>query len=128
LRDGSVDLVVSAFVARNLPDLPRALREMRRVLAPGGSVLVLEITGPSGALRRAIFLAYFDRVVPWLGAAIGSEGPYRYLPESLRSFPRASEFVSLLGDAGFQRPVARPQSGGIVTTFLGDVPGRGQRG
>jgi demethylmenaquinone methyltransferase/2-methoxy-6-polyprenyl-1,4-benzoquinol methylase len=121
-RDGSFDLVVSAFVARNLPDLPEALAEMRRMLRPGGSVLILEITGPTAPWSRALFLAYFDRVVPWLGASVGSEGPYRYLPESLRSFPPPTEVVRRLAEAGFDRPVARPQSGGIVTTFLGDLP------
>jgi len=119
--DGSFDLVTNAFVARNLSDLPRALAEMRRVLRPGGVLLTLEITEPTAPLFGALFHAYFDQVVPWMGAAVASEGPYRYLPESLRSLPSRSAFVGLLRAAGFGRTVARPQSFGIVTTYLAEA-------
>lgn len=122
-RDGRFDLVASAFVARNLPDLPGALREMHRVLAPGGSVLMLDITGPPGPWARRMFLGYFGRVVPWMGAAIGSEGPYTYLPRSLRHLPPVPELVDWLRAAGFDRAEARPLSGGIVTAFLGTRTG-----
>jgi demethylmenaquinone methyltransferase/2-methoxy-6-polyprenyl-1,4-benzoquinol methylase len=125
-RDGSFDLVVSAFVARNLPSLSTAFRELARVLAPGGTLAVLDITGPSDPRIRALFLAYFDRIVPWLGAAVHSAGPYRYLPESLRHLPPSERIVELLTDAGFLRAAALPQSMGIVTTFLGELPERAQ--
>jgi demethylmenaquinone methyltransferase/2-methoxy-6-polyprenyl-1,4-benzoquinol methylase len=120
--DGSFDLVLSAFVVRNLPDLPRAFSEIRRVLRPGGTVFTLEITEPPNALVGRMFHAYFDHVVPWLGVAAGSAGPYRYLPESLRHLPGRAEMLALLERAGFSRPVAAPQSLGIVTTYLGEVP------
>jgi demethylmenaquinone methyltransferase/2-methoxy-6-polyprenyl-1,4-benzoquinol methylase len=119
--DGSFDLVTNAFVARNLSDLPRALGEMRRVLRPGGVLLTLEITEPTSPGFGAFFHAYFDQVVPWMGSAVASEGPYRYLPESLRSLPSRAEFVGLLRAAGFPRTVARPQSFGIVTTYLAEA-------
>jgi demethylmenaquinone methyltransferase / 2-methoxy-6-polyprenyl-1,4-benzoquinol methylase len=122
-RDGSFDLAMSAFVVRSLPDLPRALREFRRVLRPGGTLLTLEITEPVDRAFGRLFHAYFDAVVPWLGAAIGSEGPYRYLPESLRALPSPPAFVGLLRDAGFARAEAHPQSLGIVTTFLARATG-----
>jgi demethylmenaquinone methyltransferase / 2-methoxy-6-polyprenyl-1,4-benzoquinol methylase len=117
-RDGSFDLAMSAFVVRSLPDLGPTLSEFRRVLAPGGTLLTLEITEPTDARFGRLFHAYFDAVVPWLGAAIGSEGPYRYLPESLRALPGRPEFLALLRSAGFPRAEAFPQSMGIVTTFL----------
>jgi len=119
--DGAFDLVTNAFVARNLADLPTALAEMRRVLRPGGVLLTLEITEPASPAFSRLFHAYFDRVVPWLGAAVESAGPYRYLPESLRSLPSRSEFVRTLTEVGFARTVALPQSLGIVTTFLAEV-------
>ncbi len=125
---GRFDAVLSAFVARNLPDLAGAFAEMRRVLAPGGSVLTLEITGPASPRARAAFLAYFDRVVPGLGALVGSEGPYRYLPESLRHLPERGAVLGLLDRAGFVRRAARPQSLGIVTSFLGEAGAPSQRG
>jgi demethylmenaquinone methyltransferase/2-methoxy-6-polyprenyl-1,4-benzoquinol methylase len=121
-RDAQFDLVVSGFVARNLPDLPGAFAEVRRVLAPGGSAMILDITGPSQPFLRSLFLAYFDSVVPLLGAAVGSEGPYTYLPRSLRHLPTTPEIVGLLRTVGFARAEARPQSGGIVTAFLATVP------
>ena len=125
--DAAFDLVTNAFLARNLRDLSVALGEMRRVLRPNGVLLTLEITEPVSPAFARIFHAYFDRVVPLLGAAAGSAGPYRYLPESLRTLPPRSEFVRALEAAGFPRVVAIPQSGGIVTTFLAEAaPARPQ--
>ena len=120
--DGAFDLVTNAFVARNLADLPKALREMGRVLRPGGVLLTLEITEPVSPAFGRLFHAYFDRFVPWLGSAVRSAGPYRYLPESLRTLPPRSEFLATLRDAGFSRTRAVPQSLGIVTTFLAETP------
>jgi demethylmenaquinone methyltransferase/2-methoxy-6-polyprenyl-1,4-benzoquinol methylase len=120
---GTFDLVLSAFVARNLPDLPAAFREFRRVLAPGGTVLTLEITEPPSSTVAGLFHAYFDHVVPWLGAAVASAGPYRYLPESLRFLPGREGFLRLMAEAGFVETVAAPQSLGVVTSYLGSVPG-----
>ena len=119
--DGVFDLVTNAFVARNLSDLGAAFREVRRVLRPGGVFLTLEITEPPSATVNRLFHAYFDRVVPWLGGAVGSAGPYRYLPQSLRSLPDRASFATLLGRNGFPRVVSRPQSAGIVTTFLAEA-------
>lgn len=119
--DGSFDLVTNAFVARNLSDLGSAFREVRRVLRPGGVFLTLEITEPASPLVNRLFHAYFDRVVPWLGSAVGSAGPYRYLPKSLKTLPDPGSFLSLLSECGFPRVSAHPQSSGIVTTFLAEA-------
>jgi demethylmenaquinone methyltransferase/2-methoxy-6-polyprenyl-1,4-benzoquinol methylase len=123
--DATFDVATNAFLARNLLDLGAALAEMRRVLRPGGVLLVLEITEPVSPSFAAVFHAYFDHVVPWLGAAVDSEGPYRYLPESLRRLPPRPAFRDALRRAGFSRTEARTQSLGIVTAFLaeaGEVP------
>jgi len=125
--DGSFDLVTNAFVARNLSDLERTLAELRRVLRPGGVLLTLEITEPVSGAVRTLFHAYFDTVVPLLGRAAGSEGPYRYLPESLRTLPSRTTFVGLLRAAGFPRVSAPTQSGGIVTTFLAEAGAPGDQ-
>ena len=119
--DGSFDLVTNAFVARNLSDLVGAFREVHRVLRPAGVFLTLEITEPVSPAINRFFHAYFDRVVPWLGGAVGSAGPYRYLPQSLRTLPDRSTFLTLLSATGFSRTTARPQSAGIVTTFLAEA-------
>jgi demethylmenaquinone methyltransferase / 2-methoxy-6-polyprenyl-1,4-benzoquinol methylase len=119
--DGSFDLVTNAFVARNLARLDTAFREVRRVLRPGGVFLTLEITEPASPLVNHLFHAYFDRVVPLLGSAVGSSGPYRYLPKSLGTLPDTRTLLALLGQSGFPRATARPQSSGIVTTFLAEA-------
>ncbi len=120
---GSFDVAMSAFVARNLPDLGRAFRELRRVLAPGGTLLTLEITEPDSAAVRRGFHAYFDNLVPALGRLVGSEGPYTYLPESLRHLPGRAEMLGLLERSGFPLVRAVPQSLGIVTAYLAGVGG-----
>ncbi len=119
--DSTFDVAMSAFVVRNLVGLPEAFREFRRVLRPGGTLLTLEITEPSSAALRSLFHAYFDHVVPWLGAAVHSAGPYRYLPDSLRRLPDRATMLGLLRGAGFERTEARPQSMGIVTSYLAGV-------
>jgi len=122
---GTFDLVTNAFLARNLADLPIAFAEMCRVLRPGGTLLTLEITEPVSPAFGRLFHAYFDRVVPSLGAVIASEGPYRYLPESLKSLPGRPELLATFRRVGFRRAEAYPQSMGIVTTFLAEA-GPGQ--
>jgi demethylmenaquinone methyltransferase / 2-methoxy-6-polyprenyl-1,4-benzoquinol methylase len=119
--DGTFDLVSNAFLVRNLVDLPAAFAEMRRVLRPGGTLLILEITEPVSPAFGRMFHAYFDHVVPWLGAAVDSAGPYRYLPESLKRLPPRAELVRALKAAGFPRTEAHLQSMGIVTAFLGEA-------
>lgn len=116
--DAAFDLVSSAFVLRNFADLGTALEESRRVLRPGGVLLTLEITEPISPAVRRLFHAYFDRVVPALGSVVGSAGPYRYLPDSLRALPDRAAIVRAMERAGFDRVVAPTQSLGIVTTFL----------
>lgn len=124
-EDASFDLVANAFVLRNLRSLPEGLAEMRRVLRPGGVLLSLEVGEPDDRWVRAVFHAHFDRVVPMLGRAFSSEGPYRYLPESLRHLPDRASMLRLHGEAGFGRREARLQSLGIVTTYLAEAGASG---
>jgi len=119
--DATFDLVTNGFLLRNLPSLTPAFREMRRVLRPGGVLLSLELGEPVPPLFGRLFHAYFDHVVPILGRAVGSEGPYRYLPESLRGLPSRADLVEILRDSGFPRATARLQSMGIVTAFYAEA-------
>ncbi len=121
---GTFDLGLSAFVVRNLPRLPDAFRELRRVIVPGGTLMTLEVAEPDSPVVRRVFHAYFDAVVPFLGGLAHSAGPYRYLPDSLRSLPSRTGMVELLRSAGFDPVRAVTQSGGIVTTYLARVPVR----
>ncbi|MCI4338113.1 MAG: ubiquinone/menaquinone biosynthesis methyltransferase [Thermoplasmata archaeon] len=122
IADRSIDLCTSAFLLRNLSDLGQGFREIHRVLRPGGTMLALEITEPEGSAFRSLFHAYFDHVVPALGAAVGSAGPYRYLPDSLRSLPSRAHLLALLGESGLDRAQAHPLSGGTVTSYLASAP------
>ena len=116
--DGLFDLATSGFVARNLRELGHAFAELARVLRPGGTLLTLEVSEPGSPAVRGVFHAHFDHVVPLLGRAFGREGPYRYLPESLKSFPPSERLLATLRANGFDRLRAVPMSLGIVTAYL----------
>ena len=102
LPDLSVDRVISGFTLRNIGDLPRALREMRRVLRPGGRVVLLELSHPPNAAFGAVYRWYFGSVAPRVAALLGGDpAAYRYLPRSLRPFPTAEALAAMLEEAGF---------------------------
>jgi len=114
-RDGTFDAVVSAFVVRNLADLDGGLRETARVLRRGGVLGVLEFALPQSAVFGAAFRFYFSRILPALGRIVsGVDGPYRYLPESVRTFPGARALSERIGGAGFHGVDYRLLTGGIA--------------
>ena len=113
--DGTFDAVASAFVLRNLVDLPAAFAEMARVLRPGGRIVALDIThpppGPLGALMRF----GFEQGVTRLAGALSGQGrAYRYLPSSLEGYPPADDLSRLIESAGAERVRYRRFGGGIV--------------
>jgi demethylmenaquinone methyltransferase/2-methoxy-6-polyprenyl-1,4-benzoquinol methylase len=114
---GAFGGAASAFVLRNLHDLPAALTELARVVRPGGPVALVDITEPPNPLLRRAFDAYFARVAPALGSLVGKRDAYRYLVRSLGQLPPADRVVAALGDAGFEGARARPLTGGMVTLF-----------
>lgn len=122
-RSGSVGAVTVAFGIRNVEDASGALLEMRRVLRPGGLVAVLEFSLPRSSALRAAYLFYFRHVLPRIGGWIsGVSGAYRYLPESVLTFPQGEAFRRLLGDSGFGTVREIRLSGGIATLYLGVKP------
>lgn len=101
--DGSMAAVVSAFTLRNVADLPQALAEMRRVVAPGGPVLCLELSQPRLPGFRSLFRLYFTRLVPLLGALVArSRAAYTYLPQSVDAFLSPEGLARAMEDAGLQ--------------------------
>ena len=106
--DGAFDGAFSAFCVRNLADLPRAMRELRRVVRPGGRIAVLEFFRPE---RSRLFFdkLYNARVLPSLGWAVtGDRAAYQYLPASIAAFRSRDEYAALLREAGFPEVDARP--------------------
>ncbi len=112
---GSFDCVTNAFLLRNLPDLPAGLREMGRVLRPGGYLVCLDMTPPPPGPFGAAYRLYFNRIVPPLaGLLSGDMAAYRYLPNSLRGFPDAAALVAMLESVGLTQVAVRKLGGGTV--------------
>jgi demethylmenaquinone methyltransferase/2-methoxy-6-polyprenyl-1,4-benzoquinol methylase len=116
-RDGAFASAGSAFVLRNLMDLPGAFAELARVIRPGGAIVLVDITEPRSRVLRSMFDAYFGTAAPALGALVGKRQAYRYLVRSLAQLPPPDEVCDVLGAAGFDAAVAEPLTGGMVTLF-----------
>ncbi|GAB2503494.1 bifunctional demethylmenaquinone methyltransferase/2-methoxy-6-polyprenyl-1,4-benzoquinol methylase UbiE [Lysobacter humi (ex Lee et al. 2017)] len=118
--DGAFDLVTIAFGLRNVTDKDAALREMHRVLRPGGQARVLEFSKVTQDWFRPLYDFHSFNVLPKLGAMIaGDEASYRYLAESIRKHPPQDELRGMMEAAGFARAGYRNLSGGIVAVHTG---------
>jgi len=113
------DAVTVGFGVRNLADLDRGLREMARVLKPGGRAVILEITQPTRPPLSLFYSLWFDRIVPLLGALSSNPEAYSYLPESVRSFPSPRGLAEKMDDAGFKAIRYTVLAGGIIAIHSG---------
>lgn len=113
------DLVTSAFGFRNLADYDAGLREIVRVLRPGGECGILDFGEPKGAMG-ALYRIYFKRVLPRVGTMIsGVRGPYTYLPASVERFPPPEEMLARMQSAGFSEATWTPYTFGIAGLYRG---------
>ena len=120
-EDDSFDAATVGFGARNFSDLSAGLREMTRVVRPGGRVVVLEITTPQRPPLSTFFELWFDRVVPALGRFAGDSDAYTYLPASVRRFPGPDALAAVMWDAGLRDVRYVLTAGGIIALHSGTV-------
>lgn len=116
----SFDVATISFGIRNVPDVPKALKEINRILKPGGRGMVLEFSLPANPIIRAGYLFYFRHILTRIGALIsGDAQAYTYLNKTVEAFPYGEAFVKLMDDAGFDRVDAIPLTFGIATLYVG---------
>ena len=121
--DAEFAAVTVGWGARNVPDIPRAFSEMRRVTRPGGRVVCLESTAPEHGAGARFHCVWMGRVVPLLGRLVtGDAVAYAYLPVSVEAFPRAEGLAAIMAAAGLVQVRYRRFGFGAVAIHVGDVP------
>jgi demethylmenaquinone methyltransferase/2-methoxy-6-polyprenyl-1,4-benzoquinol methylase len=119
-NDGYFDAISISFGIRNVEDVELALKEMRRVLAPNGKLLILECSQPNSTMLKGAHKLFLQHVAPLLGRLIArNSSAYRYLADTVETFPYGEAFCNLVKKAGFNTCNAYPMSFGIATLYVG---------
>jgi len=117
--DAQFDIVTTGYGLRNVPDLARAVTEIRRVLRPGGTLVSLDFNRPDSALVRGVYLAYLSVVGGVLGWVLHRDpDTYRYIPASIRRYPGAGRVAGLLEAEGFARAEWTAVLGGLMAIHV----------
>lgn len=117
-KSDSFDGVMCAYGVRNFENLEAGLKEMNRVLRPGGKLVILEFSKPETFPIKQLFGIYFKFLLPWIGRLVSKHHrAYTYLPESVKAFPQGKEFCSILKDCGYIKPKAKALTFGITTLY-----------
>lgn len=118
-EESSFGAVTVAFGVRNFENLEQGLRDMRRVLEPGGTLAVLEFSQPTAWPLRSLYLFYFKNILPRIGRMVSKDASaYTYLPNSVQAFPYGEAFAAKLREAGFQSVRVRPLTFGVASLYL----------
>lgn len=120
-EDGTFDRVTVAFGVRNFENREKGLKEMLRVLRPGGELVILELSVPSNAVMRWLYKLYFLHVLPVIGGKVsGDKAAYKYLPASVLNFPGKKEFMQTLRDCGYRNVRHKSFTFGICRMYCGE--------
>jgi demethylmenaquinone methyltransferase/2-methoxy-6-polyprenyl-1,4-benzoquinol methylase len=118
--DNSFDFVTIGFGLRNVPDIVKTLKEMKRVVKPGGKIVCLELSKPTWQPFKGIYYFYFEKLLPLMGKwFVKRYEQYRWLPESLASFPDLQALAELFRDVGIRNVKAYPLTGGVAALHIG---------
>jgi len=121
--DRSFEAATIAFGLRNLADVGAGIKELLRILKPGGSVVVLEFSKPNVPVLNSLFKFYFTKVLPRFGGWIsGSKSAYQYLPDSVTRFPDQQELAAMMRVAGFENVNFKNLTGGVAALHVGTRP------
>jgi demethylmenaquinone methyltransferase / 2-methoxy-6-polyprenyl-1,4-benzoquinol methylase len=122
-QDAAFDAAVISFGLRNVSDVPGALREMARVVRPGGRLVICEFSRPTWRPFRLLYLNYLMRALPWVARRVSSNADaYVYLAESIRAWPAQSELAATVAAAGWVSVRYRNLTGGIVALHMAERP------
>ncbi len=120
--DDTFDACCMAFGIRNVPDRPKALGEMARVVRSGGRIAILELAEPERGLLAFGARFYIRVVVPWVGSLLSGAKEYRYLQRSIQAFPPPQRFAGIMREAGLEVLDVHPLTFGVVTLYVARVP------
>lgn len=121
--DHQFDYATIGFALRNVPDVKQVLKEMLRVVKPGGYVVSLELSKPTSSWFKKIYYFYFERILPLIGKMlVKSYEQYRWLPESLKTFPDYKELGKWFEEAGMEEVRVYPLNFGIAALHIGRKP------
>ena len=117
-ESNSFDAITCAYGVRNFENLVAGLKEMNRVMKPGGKLAILEFSHPKQFPVKQLYQFYFKYILPTLGKMVSKhKSAYTYLPESVMAFPEGKRFCEILTDCGFKNAKARPLTLGITTLY-----------
>jgi demethylmenaquinone methyltransferase/2-methoxy-6-polyprenyl-1,4-benzoquinol methylase len=120
-EDESFDAVTVAFGVRNFENLEKGLKEINRVLKPGGKLVILEFSRPKMYVTKIMYNLYMKTVAPGMGKFFAkNRSAYEYLDQSIKKFPEGKDFTNILDDLGYQNTYSKPLSLGICSIYCGE--------